>query len=353
MEFKQIHPTYPKQINNETESNNETTINQPRLEWPEGRSGHSLCADDNFLYLFGGYNPDDSHAIYRKLWRYNTSSQTWLVLPDQDELAPRTGASISMVYWNRKLITFGGTGYPFANSNSNCISMYCLQTYKWYDLTKIALDQAIARGRDENEIKVQQCGCTAIRNAPPRSKYGQSMTVSPSGKVYIFAGTIGREFENDMHSFCLKNLHWTQHDFCFAHRESVPAPRYRHSVVCKDDRFFVLGGATSSRAHGFARFHLFNFGKKTWKSVKSIAHGDEAHGAVLYPGARHSQVCAGYKDKVYLIGGNDPICERYLNDVWELDLRTLQWSLIEVSKKFFLWYLFHFSLLIRTLDFHH
>ena len=327
MEFKQIHLYNPNVSNKETTSN--TNHQQQQREWPEGRSGHSLCADDNFLYVFGGYNPDDSHAIYRELWRYNTSTRTWLVLPDQDDLAPWTGASISMAYWNRRLITFGGTGYPFANSNSNRISMYCLQTFKWYDLTKMALDQAIVRGRDENEIKVKQCGCTDIRNALPRSKYGQSMAISLSGKVYIFAGTIGREFENDLHSFCLKNLFWTQHNFCFSHRDSVPVPRYRHSAICKDDRFLVLGGGTSYRTHGFARLHSFSYGKKTWKSVKSVAHGDEAHGNIFYPEARHSHVCVEDKDRVYLIGGN-PISDSYLNDVWELDLKTLRWRLTEV-----------------------
>ena len=295
-------------------------------KFPEGRSGHCLCADDNFLYVFGGYNPNDSHAIYNKLWRYNTTTQKWLVLPDHENMAPKTGASISMVHTNRKLITFGGTGFPFARFNSNWISMYCLQTFKWYNLTKMALDHAIARGRDENEIKVKQCGCTEIRNAPPSSKYGQGMAVSPAGKVYIFAGTIGQEFENDLHSFCLKNLYWTQHNFCFEHRFSLPEPRYRQGVVCKEDRFIVLGGATSSRIFNFFRFNQFEYAKKTWKIVKCVSHGD----VTFYPEARHSHVCVEHEDKVYLIGGL-PLSNRSLNDIWVLDLRTLRWKLIEVS----------------------
>ena len=228
--------------------------------------------------------------------------------------------------------------FLYPPGNSNLISMYCLRTYKWYDLTKMALDYAIARGRDENEIKVRQCGCTSIRNAPPRSKYGQAMSVSPAGKVYIFAGTIGREFENDLHSFCLKDLHWTQHNFCFEHRQPIPEPRYRQGVVYKENKFIVLGGATSNWIFGFDKIHQFDFTKKTWKIIKpNVTKDDDGGDAVLYPSARHSHICVQDGGKVYLIGGV-PVVDKSLDDIWVLDLDNLQWKQMEVSSTLILWF---------------
>ena len=85
MKFEKIHN--PKNDNNAVDR-----------KWPEERSGHCMCADDNFLYLFGGYNPNDSHAIYTKLWRFNTTTQKWVVLPDHENQAPTTGMNNLYLY---------------------------------------------------------------------------------------------------------------------------------------------------------------------------------------------------------------------------------------------------------------
>ena len=41
----------------------------PNLLWPESRSGHRMCADENFLYVFGGYDPQMNNCLYNELWR--------------------------------------------------------------------------------------------------------------------------------------------------------------------------------------------------------------------------------------------------------------------------------------------
>lgn len=41
----------------------------PNLLWPEPRSGHRMCADENFLYVFGGYDPQMNNCLYNELWR--------------------------------------------------------------------------------------------------------------------------------------------------------------------------------------------------------------------------------------------------------------------------------------------
>lgn len=59
--------------------------------------------------------------------RYNTTTGTWVRLPDPDKAAPVECASSAMVLWHEKIIVFGGSGYPFARTNSNKLFMYCLK----------------------------------------------------------------------------------------------------------------------------------------------------------------------------------------------------------------------------------
>lgn len=294
----------------------------PNQLWPTGRSGHRMCADDNFVYLFGGYNPHDDHAIYNELWRYNTSSNTWLKLPDKENMAPKAGASISMVYLNKKIITFGGTGYPFAEGNSKSLSMYCLNSYRWYDLSTLAKDKAFLTGRDEIEFKVKICGCSNIENSAPLPKYGQSLTVF-NDKLYIFAGTSGSEFENDLHSFCLSSLKWTQHNFCSMHREFVPLPRYRHEAITTGDRLYILGGATSLRIYRLFNVQYFDCMEGIWHEVKCTSNL-KSEGFIGYPEPRQSHVCIGHKNRVYLVGGLT-IPGGSLDDIWSLDMDKKEW----------------------------
>lgn len=72
-----------------------------RYKKPKARSGHRIACNDQNLYLFGGYNFDDSsvnrpHSLFPELLKFNFVSKEWtLVLEDSPDM-PREVASISL-----------------------------------------------------------------------------------------------------------------------------------------------------------------------------------------------------------------------------------------------------------------
>lgn len=60
-------------------------------------------------------------------------------------------------------------------------------------------------------------------------RYGHAMAVCErKGEVYIFSGTLGRTFEEDMYKFNLSDMSWSLVQFCPTHMLDTPTPRCVH-----------------------------------------------------------------------------------------------------------------------------
>ena len=296
-------------------------------EWPKGRSGHRMCADQNFLYVYGGYNPEDNNKTYNELWRYNTSTSKWLKLPDHDSLAPLSCASSSMVLWKNNIFIFGGTGYPFATTNSNDLFMYSLSSYKWVNLSNLDAETS-----SENiKMKTKECGCLKIVNSPPLPKYGQSMTVSPCNRLFIFSGTVGQDFPKELHSFCLKKLRWTEYRLCNEHDKYVPSERYRHESVTIKNQFFVMGGSTLHRYFQFDKLQSFQYAKNEWKEIHCKSKSFEEN-SMVFPKPRKAHSCVSYNNDVYMVAGVGSN-KQSLDDVWKYNTEICSWEKFKVCNQ--------------------
>ena len=213
--------------------------------WPEARSGHRMCADENFLYVFGGYDANRNNILYSQLWRFNLTTEVWVLLPDPYNMAPIECASSSMVLWKNMIIIFAGSGFPFTANNSNKLLMYCLKTYRWIDLNYFAMARALKNpdGSVQECIKTRPCGCIKIKYRIPKPKYGQSSALTQNDKIFFYSGTTGTYFRKELHSFSLKKLRWDKLKLCSTHISDAPCERYRHEAVLDDKTFYIFGGA--------------------------------------------------------------------------------------------------------------
>lgn len=179
----------------------------PQRGTPSPRSGHFSVNDASCMYVYGGYFCDRSNTeyIYPELHRYHFLSNSWAKLPNDGD-APRLTCSQSGVLVGRKIYVFGGTGIPFGHENSDVVHEYDLDHKVWR--------------------KIQ-----ATKDLKPVGRFGQSLCYeADTHSLYVFGGTQGMVFENDLWRFDLRGEFWEKIE-----ADNAPSPRY----VLMRDLFFV------------------------------------------------------------------------------------------------------------------
>ena len=268
-------------------------------ERPAPRSGHRSCATASHVLVYGGYDKENDDKVYNEILSFNTISREWTELPHSRDVRFESTSS-SMVLYENNLIIFGGSGFPFGHVNTDDLSIFSLGTGRWHKLRNNQGD-------------------------PPLAKYGQSMVLSPHSdkpKLYVFSGTIGREFLDEMHYYDLESNTW--HDILGS---DAPEARYRHEVVVYGNDFYVFGGATYNRAIDFHDIWKFNFTSHKWSKLECKPMSDGSQDD--FPSPRKSHSCVIWKGIVYMCGGIGNAMET-LNDIWKINLNDLIWKKLDI-----------------------
>lgn len=118
---------------------------------------------------------------------------------------------------------------------------------------------------------------------------------------------------------------WEDVYICQGNGDYEPPGRYRHEVAFDGSNIYILGGGTAEEAFEFNKVPVFNIETKQWrklKTVKDVKNGmpkpRRCHGAV--------QISVNNDIHVFISGGYDGT--NVFNDIWKLELSSLQWTLI-------------------------
>jgi hypothetical protein len=267
---------------------------------PMPRSGHRCATDGVFLYAFGGFNPNtQSKLFYRNIMCFHLSSKRWYkILTDGYGGIPRCVASSVMVLHKGRFYVFGGSGYPFGTSNSNEMFECDMRQQTWHS------ERAVVPG---------------IRNDVPTPGYGQGVVMDPNKCMFIFGGTRGLIYNNDLHKYDFKTRRW----------ESIscsmpPSARYRHEMAGIEGGFVVIGGYGINGACPLNTLPMYSYADRSWQDVE--CKGDPYHG---FPGARRSHSCVKFEGNIYVCGGfEEDSGVAIYDDIWKLNVRTFTWSKI-------------------------
>ncbi|KAJ8680261.1 hypothetical protein QAD02_016048 [Eretmocerus hayati] len=279
---------------------------------PMPRSGHRVVCNETFLYSYGGYHPsvtaDDPEmqtdpnwgTLFKAIWRFNFASKIWKRLPSQKTM-PNELASNAVVLRGNSLIVHGGTGLPFGENCNNNVYICNLNTGEM--------------------VRIPATGDF------PDPQYGQA-TCCEGLYLYTVAGTTGLQYTCDIHRFNLKSQTWESVFICSGRDQTEPKGRYRHEIAMADGKIYVFGGGTANEAFGFEEVPAFDTVSNRWLTLPT--RQDTERG---FPAARRCHGLVQYQDsltrsvQVVISGGYDGFA--YYDDMWKLDLRTLQWTYLQ------------------------
>ncbi|XP_031355710.1 kelch domain-containing protein 10-like [Photinus pyralis] len=273
---------------------------------PEPRNAHRIVCNSKSLYLYGGYNPKAANDGYQELWEFNFCTKRWRMF-DITGNFPEEVISCSVLRRKDKLVVYGGTGVPFAFKCSN-------------KLYTIKLDE---------EVRISSL---VVHGKKPKRQYGQSV-VMHKNMLYTVGGTDCFSYNCDVHRVNL-NKHsrvWKQ---LYSKTETAqqcngvyhPIGRYRHELAFDGKNIYMIGGGTAISSFDLVDIPIFNTRTRKWKQIK--AKPDPTNN---YPANRRCHALAQMKTAddvhVFVLGGYENNEEAF-NDLWRLELSTLQWTLL-------------------------
>ena len=268
---------------------------------PIPRGGHRCATDGVFLYAFGGFggsggfNPDTHLLFYRNILCFHLSSKRWYTIRTDGQAYPMSAISSVMVLHKGRLYVFGGSNTVIS---SNEMFECDLRQQMWDS------QRAVVPG---------------IQYDVPTPGYGQGVVLGPNECMFIFGGTTGLIYNNDLHKYDFKTRRWE-----LIRCSMPPSARYRHEMASTEGGFIVIGGYGINGACPLDTLPVYSYADHSWQYVE--CKQDPVHDS---PQARRSHSCVKFKDNVYVCGGfQEDSGDAIYDDIWKLNVRTFTWSKI-------------------------
>lgn len=124
---------------------------------------------------------------------------------------------------------------------------------------------------------------------------------------------------------------------CYVCNENIrddPKGRYRHEIAYDENYVYILGGGTQSQSFDLETIPAFSFSENKYIFVKTKPDTNtDTNGGYPEPRRFHSCIQHTTEDGVeVVIAGGYKSQDRFFDDIWKLNLRTLQWRRFAQTK---------------------
>ena len=232
---------------------------------PSKRKGHTATVVGTHMCVFGGEDIDgkcDEH-----LYMYNIIGHQWT--------KPFISGPLPLGRYGHCGAVIGTTWYIFGG---------CEDGYHLNDILCINLDDD-----DSQNLKWQ---FISPANEGPVGRKNMTMCAYGS-KLYVFGGTDGEIFFNDVWSYDTETNHWSFETAA----GYMPHAREGHAAVVVKDAMYVIGGR-SARGREILELCAFRILNNRWYVFQNMGVGPA-------PRAEHSLVAIG--SRVIVVGGDVPL----------------------------------------------
>ncbi|KAI1779294.1 hypothetical protein F4818DRAFT_246167 [Hypoxylon cercidicola] len=266
-------------------------------EGPGPRVGHASLLVGNAFIVYGGDTKiDDTDILDETLYLLNTSTRQWSrALPAGPRPSGRYGHSLNIV--GSKIYIFGGQ-----------VEGYFMNDLAAFDLNQLQMPN----NRWEILTENSETG-GALQGKVPPARTNHSM-ITYNDKMYLFGGTNGFQWFNDVWCYDPAASTWTQLD-CIGY---IPVPREGHAASLVDDVMYVFGGRTEEGVD-LGDLAAFRITSRRWYTFQNM-------GPSPSPRSGHSMTSVG--KSVVVVGGEPSSTTAQVNDlsiVYVLDTSKIRY----------------------------
>ncbi|KAI9808783.1 MAG: hypothetical protein M1825_003936 [Sarcosagium campestre] len=264
---------------------------------PGPRVGHaSLIVGNAFIVYGGDTKMDNRDVLDDTLYLLNTSTRQWSrAMPAGVRPSGRYGHTLNIL--GSKLYIFGGQVEGFFFNDLVAFDLNGLQhpTNQWEIL--------IANTKD---------------GGPPPSQVPPARTnhtiISLNDKLYLFGGTDGTQWFNDVWTYDPRPNAWTQLD-CIGY---IPAPREGHAAALVGDVMYIFGGRTEEGTD-LGDLAAFRITSRRWYTFQNMGPS---------PSPRSGHSMTAYGKQIVVLGGEPSSAPRdpaELSMVYVLDTGKIRY----------------------------
>ncbi|PIB02033.1 Kelch repeat-containing protein 2 [Cercospora beticola] len=241
-------------------------------EGPGPRVGHASLLVGNAFIVFGGDTKmDEGDQLDDTLYLLNTSTKQWSrALPAGPRPPGRYGHTLNIL--GSKIYIFGGQ----------------VEGYFFNDLVAFDLN-ALQQATNKWEILIQN----TIDGGPPHGQIPPARTnhtmITWQDRLYLFGGTDGIHWYNDVWSYSPHTNTWSQLD-CIGY---IPAAREGHAAALVGDVMYIFGGR-NEEGNDLGDLAAFRISSRRWYTFQNM-------GPSPSPRSGHSMTTVG-KSIVVLAG---------------------------------------------------
>ncbi|KAK8088767.1 kelch domain-containing protein [Apiospora hydei] len=252
-------------------------------EGPGPRVGHaSLLVGNAFIVYGGDTKVDETDLLDETLYLLNTSTRQWSrALPAGPRPTGRYGHSLNIL--GSKIYIFGGQ----------------VEGYFMNDLAAFDLNQLQAPN-NRWEVLIENTDTAPSKGKVPPARTNHSM-VTYGDKLYLFGGTNGFQWFNDVWCYDPAINQWSQLD-CIGY---IPVPREGHAAALVDDVMYVFGGRTEEGAD-LGDLAAFRIASRRWYTFQNM-------GPSPSPRSGHSMTTVG--KGIVVVGGEPSSTMTAVNDL--------------------------------------
>ncbi|KAJ3473250.1 hypothetical protein NLG97_g10421 [Lecanicillium saksenae] len=214
-------------------------------EGPGPRVGHASLLVGNAFIVYGGDTKiEDADVLDETLYLLNTSTRHWSrALPAGPRPSGRYGHSLNIL--GSKIYIFGGQ----------------VEGYFMNDLSAFDLNQ-LQMANNRWEILLQSEASPSI----PAARTNHTV-ITYNDKMYLFGGTNGFEWFNDVWCYDPAVNKWSQLD-CIGY---IPSRREGHAAALVDDVMYIFGGRTEEGTD-LGDLAAFRISLRRWYTFQNMVH---------------------------------------------------------------------------------